>query len=150
MKFSAIVRRTTKRRKQSARYVRFLQAKKGYTREGYGFLAVQSNSTHAYDPATKTYIPTPNKPKYVTVVTVLDDDLNCVVSCSCKDFLYRWEVALYLEDAADIEYSNGELPEITNPQLAPRCCKHLVRLYAAIGKQMGTLRPRKPQRRKKR
>lgn len=50
------------------------------------------------------------------------------LSCSCDDFMYRWEYALYIRDGAQILYGNGEPPVDTNPRMKPGCCKHLVAL----------------------
>lgn len=149
MLFSAIYRRTTNKRKEAAKYVRILASRSGYTKEGFGFFAMQTHSTHEWDGKRKRFVPaTREKPKYVTVVTIIDDDLNCLVSCSCKDFLYRWEVALTTKGAAEVEYSNGAMPTITNPSLAPRCCKHLSCMYDKINHQLAKLKPRKPKQQK--
>lgn len=144
MQFLRLARRTTAKRKEASKYVTFLQAKRGYTREGYAFVAVQSHSTHEWNESTGRFERTNTRPKYVTIVTIVDHRSNCIVSCSCADFKYRWEVALNLHDAAEIEYSNGELPVIRNPQLEPRFCKHLYRLAQAIGPQINKLVPRTP------
>lgn len=148
MQFLRLARQTTKRRREASQYVTFLQAKRGRTREGYGFLAVQSHSTHEWNPATNRFEPSNRRPKYVTIVTILDNRTNCIVSCSCADFKYRWEVALSLHDAAEVEYSNGDLPVIRNPQLEARFCKHLYKLAVALGSQIRQLAPQRPQRRR--
>ena len=54
------------------------------------------------------------------------------LSCSCDDFLFRFEYALYRRGAADIRHSNGEPPDRTNPAHTPGCCKHLIALYEII------------------
>lgn len=46
------------------------------------------------------------------------------------------------KQAADIEYSNGELPVIRNPQMRPAQCKHLVALFNKIKDQLP--RPKHP------
>lgn len=51
------------------------------------------------------------------------------VSCSCPDFLHRWEYALTKRGASSIQYSNGEPPLETNPALQPGCCKHIIAFY---------------------
>lgn len=48
------------------------------------------------------------------------------VSCSCDYFWSHCEVALNAKDAADIKYSNGDKPVVTNPSMIPYVCKHLV------------------------
>lgn len=66
--------------------------------------------------------------KYVTMIEVQDASRNTVkVSCSCPDFWATWEVALARRGAADVMYSNGELPIVRNPRMIPACCKHVVK-----------------------
>ena len=50
------------------------------------------------------------------------------ISCDCEAFKFFFEVALHRRGAADIRFSNGEKPVVTNPQLTPGACKHCVRL----------------------
>ena len=50
------------------------------------------------------------------------------LSCSCDDFMFRWEYALAMRDGAQILYGNGEPPVDTNPRMKPGCCKHLIAL----------------------
>lgn len=54
------------------------------------------------------------------------------VSCSCDNFTYYWEYALWSWGAAKIKNSNGETPSVTNPHLVPGGCKHLVVVLRAI------------------
>ena len=44
--------------------------------------------------------------------------------CDCEFYLYNSEVALHKYGAADIYYSNGEPPLVTNPGMTPLVCKH--------------------------
>lgn len=126
-----IAKKTTRLRKEGARYVRFTDIKKGYLSNGNGYIAGASYSTHIIGPDGRPVVnQAPNK--YVTVIEFLDRRLHAKVSCSCSDFLYRWEVALNNKEAAEIEYSNGEWPSMTNPQGSARWCKHLQRLYDNI------------------
>lgn len=67
---------------------------------------------------------------YKTTVAAIDNRLPVskgpvLVSCSCPDFKFVWEVALNKQGAAIIQYSNGALPEIRNPLMIPGACKHL-------------------------
>lgn len=57
---------------------------------------------------------------------------KCKVSCSCSDFMYVDEVALFKKANADIYFSNGELPVIKNPKMVPQLCKHLVYLLEHV------------------
>ena len=57
-----------------------------------------------------------------------DEDLpiykqkRVLVSCSCDNFCYWWEVADTHWGASRIKYSNGENPDVTNPGLHPGLC----------------------------
>ncbi len=66
--------------------------------------------------------------KYVTSI-LFRRTKKVKVSCSCHDFMYRFEWVLWKKGAADIVYSNGETPDITNPGYLGGCCKHLVALW---------------------
>lgn len=49
-----------------------------------------------------------------------------IVSCACESYVFTFEYANAAHGASRIVYSNGEPPVMTNPQLAPGLCKHLV------------------------
>lgn len=55
----------------------------------------------------------------------LKDDGQCDVSCTCKDFKYRWERALADKGSAKIIRSNGERALKTNPNDVASLCKHV-------------------------
>lgn len=131
-----IVQRVNERRHQSAKYVRILQIKKGWDSLGRGYVASASYSTKIWDPYKRKFVNNKERKRYVTVIVFLDPRLHVVVSCSCADFKYRWEVALNHKQAAEIEYSNGELPVIRNPTMRAAQCKHLVALYNKIKDQL--------------
>lgn len=100
-------------------------------------MACASYSTKIWDPFKRRYVKNTRGPggkpqRYVTVIVFLDPRLHVMVSCSCADFRYRWEVALNRKVAAEIEYSNGELPVIRNPSMRTSSCKHLFKLYETI------------------
>lgn len=126
-----IVKKANRLRQEGAHYVRITDLKKGYDARGRGFVASASFSTHLIGEDGRP-VPNPHPHKYVTVITFLDAKLNVKVSCSCADFLYRWEVALHNKGAADIEYSNGAFPTMTNPSGKHATCKHLIALYNRI------------------
>lgn len=126
--FPEIVKKTPKLRQHNAKYVKLSAPKFGYTPKGHAFVAVKSYSTKVLTP-TGILIKNPNPDRYVTVVEFLDDKLHVNLSCSCPDFMYRFEVALNKNEAADIEYSNGALPTMTNPQMVSACCKHCIALF---------------------
>jgi hypothetical protein len=143
-----IVKRVNKRRHESAKYVKIVHQKKGWDSLGRGYVASASYSTKVWDHYKQKFVKNKTgkngKPnRYVTVIIFLDTYLHVIVSCSCADFKYRWEVALNHKQAADIEYSNGELPVIRNPQMRPAQCKHLVALYNKIKDQLPRPKPPK-------
>lgn len=59
--------------------------------------------------------------KYVTKVELLPRE-RVRLSCSCPDFMYRWEYALWKRGSAELVYGNGEPPEDTNSGLVPGSC----------------------------
>lgn len=58
------------------------------------------------------------------------------IACDCGNALFMWEVSDALKGAADIIYSNGAFPIITNPSLRPGCCKHIFKdlMFMVINK----------------
>lgn len=132
MTLPQIIRRTPRQRIEAAKYVKLLNIKKGYNEQGHGFIAAQTYSTHVWSPATYSWVRSRDRSKYISVVVFVDNSLHCKVSCSCPDFTFRSEVALAEQGAADIEYSNGQPPTSTNPNMVPQTCKHIVRLYLSI------------------
>ena len=123
--------RTTMDRIERARHVKLLKTKIGHDADGYGFVAAQTTTVRKIDEKGRL-IRVKNGPKYVTMITFFDKYLHCRISCSCDDNLFRWEVSNTLRKASEIEYSNGDLPVMTNPKLNPGMCKHLVALYQSI------------------
>ncbi len=129
--------RTSKDRKQRAQYVRCLGMKTGYTKAGFGFVAAKSYSFYKVNSEGRLVRNlTPHK--YLTMITFVNSKLQCHVSCSCEDNLYRWEFANANRGAAEIEYSNGDPPNTTNPEYKPALCKHLVALYLKIQPKLPT------------
>lgn len=129
--FPQIIKRADPLRATNARFVRLISYKTGYTKEGFAYAACRSYSTHHVGPDGRR-VRNHNRERHTTVVLFLDKKLHVNLSCSCSDFTYRWETALHHHGAADIEYSTGEMPNSTNPFLAPQCCKHLIALYERI------------------
>ena len=126
-----LARKTNSLRIEGSRYVKFTDLKKGYLTNGHGYIAGSSYSTHIVGQDGKVKV-NDHPSKYVTVIEFLDTKLHVKVGCSCPDFWARHEYALWNKGAADIEYSNGEYPEITNPTLKVSTCKHLFALYKKI------------------
>jgi hypothetical protein len=122
---------TTKDRKQRSTYVKIAQNKIGHNKQGLGFIAAKTYSSHTVN-NKGNIVPNPSPIHYVSVITFLDKKLHVHVGCSCDDNLFRYEFANTDKDASEIEYSNGEPPDTMNPQLVPGLCKHLYRVYLSI------------------
>lgn len=125
-----VARLTPPQRKADAQYVRVVRTKYGYTKEGWGFIAAQTYSTHVRQAGW--IVPNENPDKYVTVLTLLNKKMHGVWSCSCPDFTFTWEVALTYKEASVIEYSNGEPPDTRNPTFKSGTCKHCYALYLRV------------------
>jgi hypothetical protein len=67
--------------------------------------------------------------RYTASVDCVSVKSHVKVSCSCPDFMYRFEVVLNNKGAADIKYSNGEQPQDPG---RPGCCKHLVMTFKEL------------------
>lgn len=135
-----LVRQTDKERKQRAQYVKVLGVKTGYLKSGLGYVASKSKSTHKVNAAGKL-VRVASPTQHITVITFVDKKLNVHCACSCEDNTFRWEYANTQKGAAEIEYSNGEPPVTTNPQLRNSLCKHMVALVDRIRPKLppGTL-----------
>lgn len=119
----------------NSKLVRISNARMGFNKDDFPFFVAKTTSPRIYDPKSKKVITNPNQRVYVTMIEVLDEDRHVKLSCSCPDFLYRHEVALFTHDGADIEYSNGDYPKETNPLLHPSCCKHCLAFYELLHKK---------------
>ena len=121
-----VIKKCPRNRIRNAKYVKLVSIKKGY-HNGLAYIACRSRSTAVVNPFGHV-IPNRDPKTYVTMFTFLDKKLNIKASCSCPDFFYRWEVALHHKGAADIQYSTGTDPDVTNPGMVAGCCKHLIAL----------------------
>lgn len=139
MNLPQLLNRTPKSRFESAKYVKLTQLKMGYDRDGKAIAYCQSYSTHRIAP-DGTAVPNLDRFRYVTLIRFIDNKLNAHVSCSCEDFTFTFEVALHKKDAAEIEYSNGELPLIRNPKMIPGACKHVIKLLQTIKSKVPKVR----------
>ena len=131
-----LMRRAGAFRAANARYVRIVRLKTGYAPDGHAFAACMSYSTHTIRESDGLRVVNRDRQRYVTVIKFLDVDLHVLVSCSCPDFMYRWEQVLHKRGNAELEYSNGQSPDITNPGHLTGTCKHLVALYTKIKSQI--------------
>lgn len=131
-----LIIKTPKNRIDNAKYVRFSNLKTGYDKAGLAYIAGKARSIAKVD-VRGNVVPNHDKHQYVTIFKFLDKKLRVKVSCSCADFMYRAEVALSRAGAADVYYSNGEMPEVTNPRLIPYICKHLVAFRILLKQKYG-------------
>ena len=97
--------------------------------DGRIYAYASTYSTKLYDKKTRVWYTKPMPKVYDTFIMINPKRKNVVLSCSCPDFLYRHEVALYRKGGAEITYSNGRLPKITNPKYRATCCKHCLAMY---------------------
>ena len=121
---------------KNSKYVQFKDVRVGFNDKNLTFFVARSSSPYIWDSRLKRKVTNPTRNNtYTTTIEVLNKKGNVKLSCSCPDFLFRHEVALFTKDAAEIEYSNGDYPEMTNPLLQPSCCKHCLALYEALHKK---------------
>ncbi len=136
MKFDVLVNKTDRMRKMNAKLVRVVGYKTGFDKKGIPTAISKTYTPREYIIGNKL-VRARDQNKYTSSVKFLDKKLNCKVSCSCPDFLYRHEWALAQVGAADIIYGNGEPPDETNPGHKIGLCKHLVALRAIIKQRHG-------------
>lgn len=108
-------------RQERAEYVKVIGLKTGKSKKTGLFKAI-SKAYSRKQGAERGYT-------YACAVTQLDKKGNVRVSCSCPDFLFRYEFVLWRKGAADIYYCNGEAPQ--QPK-KPGCCKHLVMTFKSV------------------
>lgn len=130
-----IFKKVNRLRVINAQYVKFIKVKKGRTKNGDGYIAAQCY-TDKLEFRDGTVLTKRNPLRYITMLVFFDQALHCKVSCSCDDFKFRQSYVLDKNDAAEEDYSNGEPPDITNPNRIPYCCKHITALYLKIAKYL--------------
>ncbi len=135
-----MLQRTDRDRKYRSGFVKISKMKTGYLKNGLGYVACQSYSTHKVG-ADGRLVKTTNPNHHVTVYTFIDKKLHVHCACSCEDNTFRWEFANTQKNASEIEYSNGDPPSTTNPLLRVSLCKHMVALAEKIKPKLppGTL-----------
>lgn len=85
-------------------------------------------------------LPTSGRKHQLWVYAIADQEVGLShknqkvrVACNCESFKYRSEVALKKKwNAARVRLSNGKDPVITNPQMEPLICKHLIAFCARL------------------
>lgn len=136
MKLDQLVSKTDKMRKLNARLVRVVGYKTGFDKKGLPTAVAKTYTPREYTLGMRL-VRAKDQNKYVSSIKFLDRSLNVKVSCSCPDFMFRWEFALAQAGAADIIYGNGEPPDITNADQRPALCKHLLALRALLKDRNG-------------
>lgn len=137
MKIQDLYRRTSDERRYLAQFVRLKDMKSGHLSDGSAFVASHTESVKRIDKhGFLVPVPARDRKTYVSAIVFTDRKLNVKVGCSCLDNLFRWEVANHDKGAADIYYSNGQAPNITNPLLKVSLCKHLTALYLKIAHKL--------------
>lgn len=53
-------------------------------------------------------------------------------NCTCPDFKYRWETILHKKNSARRVISNGEMPNIQNPEHKLAFCKHILSGWSVV------------------
>ena len=134
------MRKTDRERHNRSAYVRIVGMKTGRFQNGLGYVASKSYSTHKVNAQGKM-VRIPKPQHHVTVITFIDKRLHVHCACSCEDNTFRWEFANTQKDASEIEYSNGEPPNTTNPTMRTSLCKHMVALVNKVRPKLppGTL-----------
>jgi len=136
MKLSELVRLSERMRRINARFVKITGYKTGFDANNVPTAVCRTRTPLEYTIGHKVVKAKDQKP-YTSSIKFLDKKLNVKVSCSCPDYLFRWEVANHLVGASDVIYSSGEMPEGTNPDHRPGMCKHLLRLRSHIKEKHG-------------
>lgn len=93
--------------------------KKGIVR----YMAKTRTSEYSQPPRTHTQVIT-----ILDGVKLSDPKTRIKVQCTCEWHMYTCEAALFRIGAADIIYSNGDKPMITNPSMVPSACKHVFKI----------------------
>ena len=138
MKLSQLVKVSSKARKMNAEFVKIVGYKEGRNKKGFAVAIAKSYSPVIYKDGKR--VRAKDTSKYVTRITFVDSKLNVKASCSCPDYLYRWEYANNLKGAADLLFGNGEAPVEKNPSNKPGLCKHLLRVAQEIKERHPTLK----------
>ena len=131
MKLNALVKKSDALRKVNARLVKVINYKAGRDKKGFAVAMAKTYSRQEVGVNRRLVRSRDTKP-YVSHVKFIDKKLNVEVSCSCPDFMFRWEFALAQAGAAQIRYGDGSPSDSTNPQYKPGLCKHLIALRTLI------------------
>lgn len=125
-----ILKATPKNIHTNAKYVHISKVKRGWNKKTTNPALRYTTvfSTHDSKGNKKQYKPEVHQ-TYVEGLMGTEAPIGAKyvrVSCTCPFFKFYCEAALHKHGAADIVYSNGEKPAVTNPGMIPMGCKHLV------------------------
>lgn len=136
MKLDALISKSDRMRKMNAKLVRVIGYKTGFDKKDVPTAIAKTYTPREYIIGNKI-VRARDQNKYTSSVKFIDKKLNCKVSCSCPDFMYRHEWVLAQLGAADIIYGNGQPPDHTNRDHRPGLCKHLIALRAILKQRHG-------------
>ena len=136
MKLNYLVSKSNRLRKLNARLVRVVGYKTGFDKKGIPTAVAKTYTPKEYTIGGRL-VRAKDQNKYVSSIKFLDRSLNAKVSCSCPDYMFRWEYANAQAGASDILYGNGEAATTTNPGNQVGLCKHLLALRALIKEKNG-------------
>jgi hypothetical protein len=128
MTIAQIRKYTPFNRRVSSKIVKIVEIKVKKNIDGYPLILAKTISTETPKGEAKNL---KTAPHYVTSIELYPKK-QVIVSCSCDDWLFTYEVACNKKGAARIEYSNGENPGTRNPAMTPGCCKHLYALSTKL------------------
>lgn len=116
LKMSQILRKTSIDRIEKARTtVKVIKVKYGTSKRTK--LPTAASQVYSLDKVGGKTV----RNKYVTTIEFMPKE-RVRLSCSCPDFMYRWEYALWKRGSAELKFGNGDAPDDTNPSMVPGCC----------------------------
>lgn len=127
MKLNQLVSKSDRLRKANSRLVRVVGYKTGLDKLKRPTAVARTYTPREYTIGMRLR-QAKDQNKYVSSIKFLDKELNVKVSCSCPDYMFRFEWANAQAGASDILYGNGDPPDETNPNHTPGLCKHLLAL----------------------
>lgn len=123
-------------RKVNSKFVKVVGYKTGMDKKGIPTAVAKTYTDLEYNVHHK--VVRTSSTRYISSVKFLDRKHKWVqVSCSCPDYLYRWEYANHMHGASEIIFGNGEPAGATNPENRPGLCKHLLALRKIIKDRHG-------------
>lgn len=131
MNLDKLVSKSEPLRKINARFVKVVAYKAGRDKKGFATAMAKTYTSQEVN-VHKKVVTSKDQNRYVSSFKFLDKKLHVECSCSCPDFMYRFEFNLARVGAARIIYGNGEEPTMYHEI---GLCKHLIALRAIIKKK---------------